>query len=47
MQSPESITQTTRIREADALLSIDPIIVPMDRDLQGVAEAAAEHPGRG
>ena len=45
MQSPESITQTTRIREADALLSIDPIILSMDRDLQGVAEAAAEHPG--
>ena len=45
MQTPESVTQTTPIREADRLLSVEPVIVHPEDDLQHVAESAAAHPG--
>ena len=45
MQTPESVTQNTRIREADALLTIAPVTVRQDGDLQTVAEMAVEQPG--
>ena len=44
METPESVTQNTSIRDADRLLSIEPIIVQAVDDLQRVAEAAARHP---
>lgn len=45
MQTPEYVTQNTSIRDADRLLTVDPIIVRVEDDLQHVAESAAEHPG--
>lgn len=45
MHTPESITQRTTIREADALLEIESITVRAEDDLRHVAEAAAAHPG--
>jgi CBS domain-containing protein len=45
METPESITQNTKIRDADKLLSMAPIIVHAGDDLQTVAEIAARHPG--
>ena len=45
MQTPESVTQSTSIRDADRLLSVRPIVVSATDDLQHVAEAAAQHPG--
>lgn len=45
MGTPEAITQSTTIEEADRLLSIDSIVVRPEDPLQRVAEAAAEHPG--
>ena len=45
METPESVTQSTAIRDADRLLSVAPIIVRPEDDLQHVAEEAAEHPG--
>ena len=45
MATPESVTQSTSIRDADRLLSIEPIVVRREDDLQHVAEAATEHPG--
>ena len=44
-QSPESVTQHALIREADRLLSVEPVVVHPDDDLQHIAEAAAAHPG--
>ncbi|MDQ3327352.1 MAG: CBS domain-containing protein [Chloroflexota bacterium] len=45
MRTPESITQRTTIREADALLEIESITVRAGDDLQRVAEAAGAQPG--
>jgi len=45
VHTPESITQRTTIREADALLEIESITVRAEDDLRHVAEAAAAHPG--
>ena len=45
MATPESITQHTTIREADALLAIRPVVVRAEDDLRRVAEAAASNPG--
>jgi len=45
MTTPESVTQNTSIRDADTLLSIEPIVVQSEDDLQHVAEAAAKQPG--
>ncbi len=45
METPESVTQTTAIRDADRLLSIEPVIVRPDDNLEGLAETAARHPG--
>ena len=44
METPESITQHTAIRDADRLLSIAAVVVAPDDDLQRVAEAAAGQP---
>ena len=44
-ESPESVTQHTTIREADRLLSVEPVVVRADDDLRHIAETAAEHPG--
>ena len=45
LATPESITQGTTIRAADELLTVHPIAVRDEDDLQHVAEAAVEHPG--
>ncbi len=45
MATPETVTQNTLIRDADALLSIEPIIVQREEDLQNVAEVATRRPG--
>lgn len=45
MDTPESITQHTTIREADSLLAIRPVVVRPEDDLRHVAEAAASNPG--
>ncbi len=45
METPESMTQNTSIREAETLLAIQTIRVRPDDDLQHVAEAAAAQPG--
>ena len=45
METPEWVTQSTSIREADRLLSIEPIVVQAEDDLQHVAEVATQHPG--
>ncbi len=45
LETPEQVTQGTPIREADALLTVEPIVVRAEDDLQHVAEAAASHPG--
>jgi CBS-domain-containing membrane protein len=44
-QTPESITQQTRIAEADQLLSIEPIVVRKEDSLQEAAERAVENAG--
>lgn len=41
--SPEEITQTTPISEADTILHMSPVIVHRDASLQQVAEAAVEN----
>ena len=43
--TPESITQTTRIDEADRLLRIGPVIVETDESLRQIAEKAVQNPG--
>ncbi len=43
--TPESVTQHTAISEADRLLSIEPIVVRPDDNLQELAETAARQPG--
>lgn len=43
--TPESITQTTRIAEADRLLSIGPVVVGSDESLNAIAEKAVQNPG--
>jgi hypothetical protein len=45
VETPESITQDTLIGDADRLLTIDPIVVQTDNDLQHVAESVVKHPG--
>ena len=45
MGTPESITQHTSIRDADTLLSIEPIVVRSEDALQFVAETATKQPG--
>ena len=45
MATPESVTQNTSIRDADTLLSIEPVVVQREDDLQRVAEAATRQPG--
>ena len=45
METPESVTQHTAIADADTLLSIQPVVVRPDDDLQQVAEQAARQPG--
>ena len=45
METPEWVTQNTTIRDADRLLSIEPLVVQATDDLQRVAEVAAQHPG--
>ncbi len=42
METPESITEKTTIREADQLLDIDAIVVHPDDGLRRVAQVAAE-----
>ena len=44
-QTPESITQQTKIAEADRLLSIEPIMVRHGDGLQEAAERAVENAG--
>ncbi len=43
--TPESITQATRIGEADQLLSIGPVVVRQDASLHEIAEQAVLNPG--
>jgi CBS-domain-containing membrane protein len=43
--TPESITQATRIDEADRLLSIGPVVVRADESLRQIAEKAVENTG--
>jgi CBS domain-containing protein len=43
--TPESITQSTRIDEADRLLSIGPVIAGLDESLREIAEKAVQNPG--
>jgi CBS domain-containing protein len=43
--TPEAITQSTSIEEADQLLSIGPVIVEGEASLQAIAERAVENPG--
>ena len=42
-ETPESITQATRIAEADRLLSIGPVVVRADASLRQFAEKAVEN----
>lgn len=44
-QTPESITQATRIEEADRLLSMGPVVVRVDESLRQIAEKAVENTG--
>ena len=44
METPESVTQHTPIRDADRLLSIRAVVVGPDDDLQHLAESAARQP---
>ena len=44
-ETPESITQATRIAEADRLLSIGPVVVRADASLRQIAEKAVENSG--
>lgn len=43
--TPESITQSTRISEADRLLSIGPVVVRTDESLREIAQKAVDNPG--
>ena len=43
--TPESITQSTMIEEADRLLRIGPVVVRHDESLHSIAEKAVENPG--
>ena len=43
--TPEAITQSTSIAEADRLLSIGPVVVDGDASLRAIAEQAVENPG--
>ena len=43
--TPELITQSTRIDEADRLLSIGPVIAGSDESLREIAEKAVQNPG--
>ncbi len=43
--TPESITQSTRIDEADRLLSIGPVIAGSKASLREIAELAVQNPG--
>lgn len=45
METPELVTQNTSIRQADQLLSIEPILVHPEDNLQRVAEVAARQAG--
>ena len=45
MESPEFITQQTSIREADQFMTVEPVIVRADDDLQSLAESATRQPG--
>ena len=45
METPESVTQHTAIRDADRLLSIPAVVVAPDDDLQHLAESASRQPG--
>ena len=42
METPESVTEHTLIRDADQLLDIEAIVVQADDDLRHVAEAVAK-----
>ena len=44
-ETPEAVTQGTRITEADALLSIGPVVVHRDESLQQIAEKAVANTG--
>lgn len=44
-ETPESITQSTPIHEADLLLSIGPVIVRADESLREIAQKAVENNG--
>jgi CBS-domain-containing membrane protein len=44
-ETPESITQATRIDRADRLLSIGPVVVRADASLREIAEKAVENTG--
>lgn len=44
-RTPESITQVTRIAEADTVLRMEPVIAHADDSLRTVAEAAVENTG--
>jgi CBS domain-containing protein len=44
-RTPESITQSTLISEADRLLRIGPIVVGVTASLREIAELAVENPG--
>ncbi len=44
-QTPETITQRTRIDDADRLLSIGPVIVGQDQSLRDIAQQAVENTG--
>lgn len=44
-QTPEAVTQGTRIEAADGLLSIGPVVVGADASLREIAEKAVENTG--
>jgi CBS domain-containing protein len=44
-RTPESITQTTPIAEADLMLRMEPVVVDADDSLRTVAERAVENTG--
>ena len=44
-ETPESITQSTSIDEADRLLSIGPVVVRSDESLRQIAQKAVDNPG--
>ncbi len=44
-RTPESITQTTPIAEADTILRMEPVVVHADVSLRAVAEAAVDNTG--